>query len=130
MISLGLLIFLIIVGSGILFWQSSARDRELATRISKQMCDRHNLQFLDDTAMLDTCRIRRNDRGKLGFMRRYHFEFYNGNERLKGNVTVFHHDITELYLETPLPEITQPKKRDLFNSANEVSNVIEFPKKD
>jgi hypothetical protein len=130
MILLGLLIFLIIVGGGILFWQSSARDRELATRISKQMCERHNVQFLDGTAILDTFRIRRGDSGHLGFMRRYHFEFYNGSERLNGKVTVFHHEITELYLENPLPEITRPAERDLFNSANEVSNVIEFPKKD
>ncbi len=127
MILLYLIIFLIVVGLGIVLWQSNARDRELATRISKKMCERHHVQFLDGTAILDQFRLRRNETGRLGFMRRYHFEFYNGTERLKGKITIFHHEVSELYLENPLPETNLPKERDIFNSANEVSNVIKFP---
>ncbi len=130
MMTLGSIIFLILVVAGILFWQSGAKDRELATRVSKQLCEQHHMQFLDDTAMLDSCRIERDDQGRLGWMRRYHFEFYNGDERLKGRVSVFQHHITELYLENPLPDISKQKERNLFQSANDVSNVIDFPKRD
>ena len=130
MFTLGGIIFLILVGVGVALWQSSARARELATRISKQMCKRHELQFLDGTTIQDQFRIRRGDNGRLGFMRRYHFDFYNGQQRLQGRVTVFHNEITELYLENPLPDVEPAKQRELFESANEVSNVIEFPGKD
>lgn len=130
MITLGTLVFLIVIGIAVALWQSSARARELATRTSKQMCERHQLQFLDGTTIQDQFRIRRGDNGRLGFMRRYHFDFYNGQHRLQGKVTVFHNEITELYLQNPLPDITPTKQRDLFDSANEVSNVIQFPGKD
>jgi hypothetical protein len=128
-LTLGGIIFLIVVGLGVVAWQANARARELATRISKQMCERHDMQFLDGTTILDRFRIKRGDNGRLGFVRHYHFDFYNGIERLKGRVTIFKNEVTELFLENPLPDLEPPKQRDLFRPANEVSNVIEFPGK-
>lgn len=130
MLTLWGILFLICVGIGVVLWQSSARARELATRTSKKMCERHGLQFLDGTTIQDQFRIRRSDNGRLGFMRHYHFDFYNGQHRLQGKVTVFHNEITELYLENPLPDVAPTKPRELFKSANEVSNVVQFPGKD
>ena len=128
MFTLSGIIFLLIVAVGVAYWQSSARSRELATRVSKQMCEKHKLQFLDGTTIQDKQRLHRGENGRLGFERRYHFDFYNGDQRLQGRVTVFQYEITELYLENPLPDV-EPLQQELFKSANETSNVIQFPNK-
>lgn len=120
------IIAFILVFIGVALWQSTARARELANRVSKKMCEKHDVQFLDGTTIQDRWRWCRGDSGKLGFMRHFHFNFYNGQHRLKGNVTIFHNEVTELYLENPLPDV-EVKQADLFKPANEVSNVIQFP---
>lgn len=129
MLTLSGLIFLILIAIGVALWQTNARARELANHTSKKVCAQQNLQFLDGTTILDRFHIKRADSGLLGIIRHYHFEFYNGSERLKGHITIFKNEVIELYLETPLPDLHKREQRDLFDSANETSNIIQFPKK-
>ena len=93
------------------------------------MCERDDLQFLDGTTTLHTIRIRRNSEGRLTLVRRFHFDFFNGHERLTGKITVSDNKITDIYIEKLPAEPSNIKPTNLFNPANEVSNVIPFPGK-
>lgn len=126
MITLSSIIFLCLLLACIAFWQSNARARELANRVAEQVCDRETLQFLDGTTLLNRIQIKRNEEGKLALIRHFTFDFYNGFERLTGKITVADHKIIDIYIEKPLPEPTKESVH-LFQSANEVNNVIAFP---
>ena len=128
MFTIPTIIVLIIIGLGALLWQSNARAREFANKVSQQACKRHDLQFLDGTIILQKLRVKRANSGRLAMMRFYQFDFYDGKQRLTGRITVFNHEVIELFLESP--DKPADSDKSLFKSANEVSgNVIEFPKK-
>lgn len=128
MITLSSIIFLGILLALVAFWQSNARARELANRVAEQVCERETLQFLDGTTLLNRIHIKRNNEGKLTWVRHFTFDFYNGFERLTGKISVAEHKITDIYIEKPLAE-PEPAREptNLFQSANEVNNVITFP---
>jgi len=127
MITLSTIIAFIIIFFAVMLWQSAARAREMANRICKYQCKQHDVQFLDGTTVQEKWAWCRGDDGKLGIMRRFHFSFYNGKERLKGKITIFKNEVTELYLENSLPTMKH-HDMNLFTPANETSNVIPFPK--
>ncbi len=121
-------LFLVCVLIGVILWHVNSMAHELANRRSKEQCKRHQLQFLDGTTILDSIRFHRDASGQIGLMRRYHFDYYDGEARLQGRISVFRQQVTEFFLDTPTPK--QPSTQtNPFNSANEVSNVIPFPKR-
>jgi len=56
------------------FWLDSLRARELATGICQAVCERHNVQFLDQTVALSHMGVRRTDAG-LRLRRVYRFDY-------------------------------------------------------
>jgi len=61
-----------------LFWLDSARARELATGLARAMCDRRQLQLLDDTVVLKRIGVRWGREG-LRFRRMFSFDFSLGD---------------------------------------------------
>lgn len=116
-------IFIVIIG--VLAWQANARARELASRIVERACKQHNVQWLDESTHLICWRLRRDSTGSLGVWREFEFEFLENNHRQKGKVTLLHHAVTDLQL-TSQSDVSQAP---LFQSANHVTNVIQFPGK-
>lgn len=127
MVTLSGIIFLSLILGFVIFWQSNARAHELANQVAEQVCDREQLQFLDGTTTLSSIRLKRDTERTLRLIRQFQFDFYNGAERLTGKITVSNHKITDIYIEKPLPE-PAIKPTNLFQSANEVSNIIAFPR--
>ena len=128
MITLSSIICLVLLFAFVAFWQANARARELANNVAEQVCERDDLQFLDGTTTLNHLRLKRNSAGRLTLIRRFHFDFFNGHERLTGKITVSDNKITDIYIEK-LPAEPAIQPTNLFKPANEVSNVIPFPGK-
>ena len=81
MIDLGHVALMLVAGV-ILAWLwrgLGARDRALA--MVRQHCDRSDLQLLDESIALTRLRLGRNQRSRLGLIRRYGFEFTVTGER-------------------------------------------------
>lgn len=75
--------------AGLWFWYDTMRVREAAIAIGKQACERHGLQFLDETVALDALGFTRNSKGHAVIRRVYRFEFSDtGNNRLKGIIVM------------------------------------------
>lgn len=86
-------------------WIDSLRARERAVRAGRAACERHGLQFLDDTVSISALRLARDDEGRLRVARTYTFEFSDtGNNRLRGTVLMRGTELQDLQLEPyPLP---------------------------
>ncbi len=71
------------------FWLDSMRAREIACGISKEACERMELQFLDGTVALQGLRAARDAAGHLKLLRTYQFEFTDtGLQRSKGMISL------------------------------------------
>ncbi len=80
-------ILLFLLGFVAWFWFDTQRSQEIAKAICQQVCEKLQLQFLDDTVVLMRLRLRRNSSGSLSLQRTYQFEFYDGgNQRQRGTV--------------------------------------------
>ena len=90
---------LVIVAGG-LFWIDSLRARERALAAGRAACERHSLQFLDDTVSFTRVRLSRDDEGQLRIARTYTFEFSDtGNNRRHGAIVMLGGDLLDLQLE-------------------------------
>lgn len=128
-VSWSIIILLLVIGIILILWQANARAREAANVFCKEACKQYEVQLLDGTIALQEIKFKRRDDGKVGFLRRYQFDFYNGEQRLTGKIATFQQVVIELYLEKPFTDDT-PNKRNMFNPANQTtSNVIPFPGK-
>jgi hypothetical protein len=67
------LVFILLV---ILFWLDGARARELATALARELCQRHEVQFLDGSAALASLGLRATSAG-LRILRIFSFSFYS-----------------------------------------------------
>ena len=86
MISLLLLLSLAALGW---FWLDSLRALEIARHAGKRVCDRENLQFLDDTVEGAGLALSRDDAGRRVLRRTYRFEFSEtGDSRLNGELVL------------------------------------------
>ena len=71
------------------FWLDTLRAREAGISAARQLCDKRNLQLLDDTVASEALRLARDDEGRVVLRRVYGFEFSdNGNNRRHGSVTL------------------------------------------
>lgn len=113
------LIILIFIAIGVWFWQSSMRAKELAIDASKSACHRHQMQFLDGSTSFSKISLMRGRDGKIGILRRYHFEYFDGEFRHQGEIAIFRDQVVELMI------------RHHFNNMEENDNnkVIPFRKK-
>jgi hypothetical protein len=96
---------LILVGGAIAwFWADSLRAKERAVSVSKQFCQLHRAQYLDDTVSLASLSVRRQTKGRLAMYRVYEFEVNRlGNEREIGTVSMHGSQIISVYLPEAPP---------------------------
>jgi len=83
--------FLVLFGFAavVYFVYDGLRSKELAVRAGRRYCQRHDLQFLDETVALNKLGISRLEHGYLGFARHYTFEFCSdGSHRYHGKLEV------------------------------------------
>lgn len=86
MISLLLLLLLAVLGW---FWLDSLRSLEIARHAGKRVCDKANVQFLDDTVAGVGLALARDESGRRVLRRTYRFEFSEtGNSRLNGELVL------------------------------------------
>jgi hypothetical protein len=83
------------------FWLDSLRAREIATGISKSLCEQRNLQFLDQTVALRRLGVRWPSQG-LRFRRVYRFDFSEeGMGRSSGYLVMLGTDLESYSLGLP-----------------------------
>ena len=91
---------IVLLAAGILFWLDSLRARERALKAGRAACERHELQFLDDTVSVSRVRLGRDDDGQLKIARTYTFEFSDtGNNRRHGAIVMLGAELQDLQLE-------------------------------
>jgi hypothetical protein len=90
---------LLIIGASAL-WLDSLKARERAVQAGRAACERHALQFLDDTVSFARLRLKRDDEGQLKIARTYTFEFSDtGNNRRQGAIVMLGGRLAELQME-------------------------------
>ncbi len=96
------IIFLILLGLVIWFWQDTLRARETAVSRARRYCQDINYQFLDETVSLASLKPGRNLSGNFAFHRYYHFEFsLDGHNRFNGTAYLIGHQLQSIQLDHP-----------------------------
>lgn len=76
------------------------QSKELAKNAGKQMCDRYNVQFLDETVEMKKIWVRRNSHGKLELCRLFFFEFAtDGEQRYQGRILVLGAQVSDVEMD-------------------------------
>ncbi len=96
------IIFLILLGLVIWFWQDTLRAREIAVSRARRYCQDIDYQFLDETVSLESLKAGRNFFGNFAFHRHYHFEFsLDGQNRFNGSAYLIGHRLQSIQLDHP-----------------------------
>jgi len=89
-----------VVGLGAWFVYDALRAREAATRIARESCKQHGLQFLDDTVHGPRLRFVRDAEGVARLRRTFVFEFSDdGFRRRWGSLVMLGAQLESLQLE-------------------------------
>ncbi len=95
-------LFTLVVGFFVWFWLTSLKTREIAVGLAKQAAQSSDVQFLDDTVVLNKIGLGRTRKGTLAFQRVYAFEFaLSGEQRYTGQVAMQGKVVTNIYLDHP-----------------------------
>jgi len=91
---------IVLLAAGIFLWLDSLRARERAVLAGRKACERHELQFLDDTVSFARIRLARDEAGQLKIARTYTFEFSDtGNNRRHGAIVMLGGELQDLHME-------------------------------
>lgn len=88
MLTLSKLFWLLLLGAGVAYWWVAREIKEVAYRAARAHCQRMDVAFLDDSVVLRKLRPVRGEDGRLGFLRRYSFEFTTTGAQRYGGVIV------------------------------------------
>lgn len=89
MYSLNSLLLVSAIAGIVLFWFESLRIRERVTRACRELCEKSELQLLDQTVALSSISVVRSVAGRCQFRRVYRFEVSdNGMDRHQGYITL------------------------------------------
>ena len=95
------LVLLGLLGAGIWFWLDSMQARERAIAAAMHACKSVGVQFLDQTAALESLKPARNTQGHLVWRRIYRFEYSAaGVERRFGRAIVRGKVLEQVQLDT------------------------------
>lgn len=98
------MLVLLVFVAGVGLWMKSSTARERAVREARGLCQRYELQLLDETVGLRRLRLRRMD-GLLRIERCYDFEVsVDGRDRKSGELWMVGNVVTH----TSLPSMTDP----------------------
>ncbi len=94
-----LLLFLVVW-----FLWSGIRAKEIACDAGAAYCERHNVQFLDQTVERRKLRLARDSRKNPCWYRSFHFEFATtGEHRYQGIIETYGHHLKSIDME-PYPD--------------------------
>ncbi|MBV2123875.1 MAG: DUF3301 domain-containing protein [Candidatus Thiodiazotropha sp. (ex Ctena orbiculata)] len=94
------------------FWRDSLRVREIAIRISRNACQSHGVQFLDQTVALHRLGIRWLRSG-LKLRRVYEFDYsLEGSGRRTGYVVMVGTDNVSLHIDLPAQDMAGRSEQD------------------
>jgi len=96
--------FLLLAGIGaiILYWYESLRIREHVTRMCRELCEKSDLQLLDQTVALASIGITRSRHKRWLVRRVYQFEVSgNGADRLIGYITLTGGSVEAIQIDSP-----------------------------
>ncbi len=98
-------------------WLDSLKARETGIRAAQSACDEERLQFLDDTVVIRSLRLARDDDGQLKLRRVYAFEYSdNGDNRRPGSVTMLGQQVEYLHIRPQLYVVPKaPERNDTFH---------------
>lgn len=83
------LILLLVLGAVVLSWSAASVAGELARAEAQLACQRAGVQLLDQTVMLRSLKLRRDDQGWLRLWRQYSFEYsVDGLSRVRGDLAL------------------------------------------
>ncbi len=95
--------FLLLAAAGIWLWLDSLKSREIGILAAQSACADEGLQFLDETVVIRSLRLARDDEGRLRLRRVYGFEYSDtGDNRRPGSVTMLGHSVEWLHLRPHL----------------------------
>ena len=81
------------------FWFDSLRARERSTRTARKLCEKEQVQLLDDTVALGRIWLGRGDAGRIQVCRVYLFDFVDvDDERRQGLVVTIGPRVREAQL--------------------------------
>ncbi|HIF51918.1 MAG TPA: DUF3301 domain-containing protein [Thiotrichaceae bacterium] len=96
------IIFLLLLGLVIWFWQDTLRAREIAVSRARRYCQEIDFQFLDETVALSSLKPGRNYSGNFAFHRYYQFEFsLDGHNRFNGTAYLIGNQLQSIQLDHP-----------------------------
>ena len=82
---------LLLIGCALALWMNALRARERAVGIVRRLCERADVQLLDQSVALQSFKFTRID-GRLALLRRYGFEVsVDGQDRHRGHVDIKGH---------------------------------------
>ncbi|UXI69499.1 DUF3301 domain-containing protein [Tahibacter amnicola] len=86
---LSTLFVFLLVSFAALVWQDAVRARDRATAITRTLCERAGLQFLDQSVSLKRMSLVRQSSGRLGLRRQYGFDVStDGSDRHRGSLRI------------------------------------------
>ncbi|MCF6766107.1 DUF3301 domain-containing protein [Thiotrichales bacterium 19S3-7] len=127
---LTLIIILLVIMIG-LIWVKSAKRREYTVSVAKSYCQKHNLQFLDDSVVLKSWHMSKSLSGKRIMVRIYQFVCSSeGVERLYGVIVFNGNLLKDVYLEKTEVNSTEhlffKDNNNLSERCKNSDNVIAF----
>ena len=82
------------------FWWDNMKSKELARIAGKYSCNKHGVQFLDDTVEIKKLWLQRNASGRFQLCRSYGFEFAtDGEQRYRGRIVVLGKTVSEVEMD-------------------------------
>ena len=113
------LLALLLLGGGVWLWLDSLKARETGVRVAQTACAEEGLQLLDDTVVIRSIRLARDDGGQLKLRRIYNFEYSdNGDNRRPGSVTMLGQQVELLHLRPQLYVVPKAPETDETNYRN------------
>ena len=90
----------IIVACAITYWWYGTKNREIALIEAKRLCERDELQFLDQTVEFKRQWVTRDKRDRWCYCRLYFFEFTStGESRSQGRIVIVAGKVVESNLD-------------------------------
>lgn len=100
------LLLLVIVVTGVLYWLSAMRSKDIAIATAKRECRLCDVQFLDQTVQLVKLSVSRDQNGHWRLWREYRFEYSDdGNTRREGRMSMLGPRVIQVAMETFNPVI-------------------------
>lgn len=102
------LLALFLLLGGVWLWLDSLKAREIGMQAAQRACTEEGLQFLDETVVIGSFRLGRDDDGLLKLRRVYHFEYSDtGDNRRSGSVSMLGHTVDMLHIRPNLYVVPQ-----------------------